>query len=142
MHLIVTILAATASVAVATSLCLASPLLEQPQTLYRTEPLASVPGPPRGRAARAQRFAARGARCIFSTPRPWAPTAGKVSVGSGRGATSPRSHSEPNIDVASDGSHRAVRFDEPGHRLGRTLGWSAQTRSSEGRWLHEAPRQT
>ena len=53
-----------------------------------------------------------------ATPRPWAPTAGKV-VGSGRGATSPRSHSEPNIDVASDGSRRAVRFDEPGHRLVR-----------------------
>ena len=53
-----------------------------------------------------------------ATRRPWASAAGKV-VGSGRGATSPRSHSEPNIDVASDGSRRAVRFDEPGHRLGR-----------------------
>ena len=53
-----------------------------------------------------------------ATPRPWASAAGKV-VGSGRGATSPRSHSEPNIDVASDGSRRAVRFDEPGHRLVR-----------------------
>ena len=50
--------------------------------------------------------------------RPWASAAGKV-VGSGGGATSPRSHSEPTIDVASDGSRRAVRCDEPGHWLVR-----------------------
>ena len=72
-------------------------------------------GGPTGRASGRNASLAIG---YGATPRPWAPTAGKV-VGSGRGATSPRSHSELTIDVASDGSRRAVRCDEPGHRRGR-----------------------
>ena len=72
-------------------------------------------GGPTGRASGRNACLAIG---YGATPRPWASATGKV-VGSGRGVTSPRSHSEPNIDVASDGSRRAVWFDEPGHRLVR-----------------------
>ena len=91
-------------------------------------PSEPEPRPRRGRGAASRRTggpirraSGRNASLAIgygAAPRPWASAAGKV-VGSGRGATSPRSHSEPNIDVASDGSRRAVRFDEPGHRLGR-----------------------
>ena len=91
-------------------------------------PSEAEPRPRRGRGAASRRTGGLTRRasgrnaCLAigygATPRPWAPTAGKV-VGSGRGATSPHSHSEPNINVASGGSRRVVRFDEPGHRLGR-----------------------
>ena len=92
-------------------------------------PSERSPRPRRGRGAASRRTGGPTGRasgrnaCLAigygATPRPWASAAGKGVAGSGRGLTSPRSHSEPNINVASDGLHRAVWFDEPGHRLGR-----------------------